>query len=100
MGSIRKFDPREARVQVGENFYTRTHNTAKGTHYLDIRSRRHVDEVEANRSHVRDRAKPSWITLGSDDAFAFWESGRIENFRRTGSRVTGSREDVQKQRDG
>jgi hypothetical protein len=36
--------------------------------------------VEAIRNHVRSRAKPSWVTLGSDDTFAYWESGRIERF--------------------
>jgi hypothetical protein len=35
MGSVQKTDPREARVQVGEDVYSRSCNVAEGTDYLD-----------------------------------------------------------------
>ena len=56
--STQEIDPREVRMQVGEDIYTGFRDIAKGSGYLEIRRERHVDEVEDLRNRVRGHVKP------------------------------------------
>jgi hypothetical protein len=97
-GSIQKFDPREARVQVGEDVYTRTHNIERTTSMPVVggtsarwRQFETTSELARSRRGLRWGATIyAYLGIGKDRA----------NFDGQGLEQRALEEDVQKQGDG